>query len=129
MLRWAVLGCACLIAGKAQAQDAGQAPVRLTQKQIEVVKSGVRMKLKDPESARFDRSFVSAKDEKGLVTVCGYVNSKNSYGGYVGDTPFGGMMMKNNKGKEVFVAYGIDSSPSGQYATKTICAKDGAVLD
>ena len=43
----------------------------------------VRDILKDPESARF-RSEFKGKDD----SVCGFVNAKNSYGGYDGFKPF-----------------------------------------
>lgn len=44
----------------------------------------VRKQLKDPESARF--SHVTY--QKRTNNICGYVNAKNSYGGYVGDRSF-----------------------------------------
>jgi len=46
----------------------------------------VRAVLTDPESARFSRLFVSR--QSGLPVVCGMVNAKNRFGGYVGDRPF-----------------------------------------
>lgn len=51
---------------------------------IESAKAKLAMKLKDPESARYADVV---KAEKGSM-VCGWVNSKNSYGGYVGFQPF-----------------------------------------
>lgn len=44
----------------------------------------VRKKLKDPESARFSRITY----QKQTNNICGYVNAKNSYGGYIGDRRF-----------------------------------------
>jgi hypothetical protein len=38
--------------------------------------------LKDPEAARFQDVVIRAD------AVCGYMNGKNSYGGYIGYTPF-----------------------------------------
>jgi len=50
----------------------------------ELAKTRVRLMLKDPESARF--SYV--RYQEGSHYICGYVNAKNSYGGYVGDRTF-----------------------------------------
>jgi len=43
--------------------------------------------LKDPESARF-KPFSVVVDGDGNRKVCGAVNAKNTYGGYVGFTAF-----------------------------------------
>lgn len=56
---------------------------------IEKSLEDVRSKLKDPESARFYGVYMTKRgEEQKMPTVCGYVNSKNSYGGYVGKTRF-----------------------------------------
>lgn len=47
----------------------------------------VRSALKDPESAKFGQIYLN-KNKDGLSAVCGEVNSKNSYGGYVGPQRF-----------------------------------------
>ncbi len=46
----------------------------------------VRARLKDPDSAEFSGTFVSRK--AGPPVVCGYVNSKNSFGGFAGKQRF-----------------------------------------
>jgi hypothetical protein len=43
--------------------------------------------LKDPDSAKF-RPFQFVTDGSGNQKVCGEVNAKNTYGGYVGFTGF-----------------------------------------
>lgn len=53
---------------------------KLTQKRIESAKARVLDTLKDPDSAKFKDVYVAADGE----TLCGSINSKNSYGGYVG---------------------------------------------
>lgn len=63
-----------LLAGNAWAQAEGPA--------IADAQAKVALKLKDPESAR----FTNVTSDHGLV--CGWVNAKNSYGGYVGFRPF-----------------------------------------
>lgn len=65
-------------------------PVNLSKRQIATVHSGVTNSLKDPESARFGNGLVAGRSSKGVITVCGYVNAKNSFGGYTGMTPFTG---------------------------------------
>ena len=65
-----------LVAGASHAQSADQA--------IADAKAAIAMKMKDPESARFAGVVASPKGG----TVCGWVNAKNSYGGYVGYKPF-----------------------------------------
>lgn len=50
----------------------------------ELAKARVRLDLKDPDSAQF--SYVHHM--RGTGYVCGFVNAKNSYGGYIGDRAF-----------------------------------------
>lgn len=69
------------------------APITLTAQQQKAVRVGVVSGLKDPESARFG-GMIGAKDRDGDITVCGFVNAKNSYGGYSGMSPFVGMFLK-----------------------------------
>lgn len=53
---------------------------------IDAGKEAVKRLLREPESAEF--SEVSLKDTEGGKLVCGYVNAKNGFGGFVGATPF-----------------------------------------
>lgn len=46
--------------------------------------------LKDPDSARFPVIY-ARKGQSGTIYYCGLVNSRNSFGGYVGNQPFYGM--------------------------------------
>lgn len=46
-------------------------------------------KLRDPDSAKFDRDYVSYKS--GAPVVCGTVNAKNGFGGYSGAERYVGM--------------------------------------
>lgn len=50
---------------------------------IEVAHERIKELLKDPDSAKFRSEFVSKTG-----AVCGFVNSKNSYGGYGGFTRY-----------------------------------------
>ena len=50
-------------------------------------KREVKSRLKDPHSAQFGKVYVHQK-QKDVWMVCGYVNSKNSLGGYSGEQQF-----------------------------------------
>lgn len=76
---------------------------------IEDLLNNVRNKLKDPESARFYGVYMTKRNAKQeSPNVCGYVNSKNSYGGYVGKTRF-----LSGDGYVALWENGADASPSG----------------
>ena len=53
-----------------------------TKANILLARAAAKHMLKDPESARFSLEIQHAE------AVCGFVNSKNSYGGYVGESPY-----------------------------------------
>lgn len=56
------------------------------QEYIYLNKNRLKSVLKDPESAEFSGVFVSYLN--GSPVVCGYVNSKNSFGGFSGTQRF-----------------------------------------
>ena len=91
----------------------------LTAKEKDLIAGEVKSQMKDPESARF-----SWQDYLGSVTYCFYVNGKNSYGGYTGDTPVVAIVLQDDKGA-LFSAsttiYGGDNRSIGQ----EICAASG----
>ena len=63
--------------------------ITLTDEQIEYVRLGVRNILKDPDSAIFGRIIAGALNASHTsLVVCGWVNAKNSFGGYTGRRPF-----------------------------------------
>lgn len=55
--------------------------------EIEQAKNTVSRGLKDPDSVQF-RDIRKVKNSKGIISICGDMNAKNSYGGYVGYTAF-----------------------------------------
>lgn len=65
----------------------------------------IKNQMKDPDSAQF-RNLREIKNTANLAVVCGEINAKNSYGGYVGYTPFSyskegvGIISNNNRGYE-----------------------------
>jgi hypothetical protein len=64
--------------------------VQLTPSQISLVQTGVRAILKDPDSARF--GVMAAAQNSEMLVVCGWVNAKNSFGGYTGEEAFWGRL-------------------------------------
>ena len=54
---------------------------------IDQAEKGLKSILKDADSAKF-RDVTVAQWIENKPVVCGYVNSKNSFGGYTGDTEF-----------------------------------------
>ncbi|ENX06086.1 hypothetical protein [Acinetobacter courvalinii] len=54
---------------------------------IKNAKQSIRDSIKDPRSAQFQHIRV-VKNLRGERAVCGEVNAKNAFGGYVGFTPF-----------------------------------------
>lgn len=69
-----------LVASTAHAEDPANTQA------IEDAKSRIAFKMKDPESARFADVSVNMTGKTPLV--CGWINAKNSFGGYVGFKPF-----------------------------------------
>lgn len=63
------------------------APARATSAQIEAAKAHVSRRLKDPDSALF-RGFAAYSLSNGQTVLCGEVNARNSFGGYVGYETF-----------------------------------------
>jgi hypothetical protein len=71
-----------------QAQEPPGAPITLSAEQVKQIQSGVLASLKDPDSAKFSGPMVATKKSNDDIHACGLVNAKNSYGGYVGDSPY-----------------------------------------
>jgi hypothetical protein len=61
-------------------------PMTLAEKKA--VEAAVKEKLKDPASARFRHPKINVPTGDVGLFYCGYVNSKNSFGGYAGDAEF-----------------------------------------
>lgn len=66
--------------------------ITLTPQQIATIETKWRNRLKDPESARF-KGFRASQMKSGPIAVCGWVNAKNSLGGYTGFEPFAGELI------------------------------------
>lgn len=61
--------------------------LKISTKMRHGIEGDLKTGLKDPESARFG-VMNAAKQLDGTITICGWVNAKNSYGGYSGEMPF-----------------------------------------
>ena len=64
----------------------GTSTTQASDQTIADAKAKIAVKMKDPESAKFADLVVI--DSGKIPIVCGWVNAKNSYGGYVGYKPF-----------------------------------------
>lgn len=99
-------------------------PIRLSSSDVSAVQKGLRASMKDPASAQFG-PMAAVQDPDGTVTVCGYVNGKNSFGGYTGMQPFIGVYMKERRH---FVTADIDGTESGSYAILSVCRRHGVKI-
>lgn len=70
-----------------------------------LVKADAVARLKDPESAQFR----NVRTVHGIV--CGELNAKNSFGGYVGFEPFYGRVAENGKAE----AFSASANPFGSH--------------
>lgn len=61
--------------------------INLRDNEIEYAKKLASRELRDPESAQY-RDIYGVQTQNGTRVVCGMVNAKNAYGGYVGFMPF-----------------------------------------
>jgi hypothetical protein len=78
-MKQAVVIALVMIVSSAEAAPKQKAKPVAKSDPIAIARERVKNILKDPDSARFRSEFV-ARDG----TVCGFVNAKNSYGGYDG---------------------------------------------
>lgn len=106
------------VAGVANA-DNGR-PLNKAERQA-LIKS-VKAQLKDPDSAKFKLgNLLDLKDRH----YCGLVNSKNSFGGYVGFMPFYAILFEKEKGGYSPYVMGMDGNPE---VTIMMCAQKGYML-
>lgn len=116
----ALCGCGSLPSSQPEIAAAPLLPASemrdLTQAEKAILAKGFAAGLKDPGSAQFQW----AKIQKGLPTdgtidYCAVVNAKNSYGGYIGATPFMGTIQVTN-GKIAAGMMGAVGYTERQYA-------------
>lgn len=85
--------------------------------------NSVRQELRDPESARFHDV------QRNTVTgaVCGFVNAKNAYGGYVGEMPFIYYHSSKHQSPQVLMSSSISASVTLPYIA-AFCPADGTTV-
>jgi hypothetical protein len=102
-------------------------PITLTAKQISSVRAGVAKRLKDHdlEAVRVGRMLAGRIST--AVIVCGYVNSKNSSGEYVGEKPFHGLFMGMDNASG-FIVTGTGGADDETVSTLEACRRSGLDL-
>jgi hypothetical protein len=73
---------------------------------------------------RFQQIATRSRGGDGGTYVCGYVNGRNSFGGYVGQQPFMGMLIEQGK-KAAFVVTSMGGTDEDTIVTNTMCGKYG----
>ena len=100
--------------------------VDLSNQQQQIIRAGIAKGLKDPESVRFGK-LAGTRDKDGSITVCGYLNAKNSYGGYVGMSPFLGVLLAPPRGNS-FELVRLASTPTERQAVVATCGQAGVPM-
>lgn len=87
-------------------------PLELTAPQRTAVEEGVKSGLKDPLSASFGTMLAGTRIRDGQMEtiVCGYVNAKNSFGGFTGHKPFVGHLLATGQFRVVAMGDGTGNA-------------------
>ncbi len=89
-----------------------------------VIERAVQHSLKDPGSMQLQDLRVGPGKTEGSLTVCGQVNAKNSFGGYVGFRTFYAMyVLKNKNGDPAAIVIGVDDGRTN--VASSFCTRDG----
>lgn len=105
------------------ATDAPFEPRPITDAEKDVIRQAVKKKLIDPGSAQF-RWNPQVLDS---VTYCGFVNSKNRMGGFVGYSLYQILLTEKDR-TAIFVQMGTPGSISAEVADE-LCAEHGYGID
>ena len=73
--------------------------------------------LKDAESARFKSIVYKPTDAAGMWEMCGEVNAKNAFGGYVGFNKFIGAVVKHGGKQPIYIVVAVGETAD------TMCQK------
>jgi hypothetical protein len=96
--------------------DHTYAPHQMTAAETKSFEAGLRNSMKDPDSTRIGNVYASRSASTNTIAICGYVNAKNSYGGYSGDKPFVGAMVG-----DTFILQLVDNSEFGVKLIRDQC--------
>ncbi len=99
--------------------------IKLDARQQEAVVAGVIKWMKDPASVSFG-DLAGARNSRGVITVCGNVNGRNSSGAYVGMSPFIGALVGRPTAPQ-FVLVEIGSSGKQRAEVEALCQQSGIV--
>lgn len=89
------------------------------------VEAKMKRMLRDPSSAQFED--VGAMIDGDTLFVCGRLNAKNLYGGYVGFQPFYGRMAVS-AGRPVFDLTSIGDDKQKAHSVGMACARKGMLV-
>lgn len=104
---WKALGLAVGFTVSVGSVSAQEDITAASEADIEGVRLAMEQKLKDASSARFV-DMILIPGEAATTTICGKVNSKNSYGAYGGYVSFYGMRVVTDSGKYLYYIFRID---------------------
>lgn len=99
-------------------------PMSLSKRQNEEVQKSVRKSLKDPDSAQFG-PIRAVKVSMTEAIVCGFVNARNSFGGYTGMKPFSTTILADPELTMTFGSPSFGSTENEVVAILTVCEKYG----
>lgn len=119
-----ISGCVSSPAPTHNTSGAPHLPYRLLASDMEAVKLGVAADMKDPNSAIFG-AMAATVNAKNIVTVCGVVNGRNSYGGFTGKKPYWGVLATNMAGERKFTVTGFGGTAIQSQAVMDMCKRDG----
>jgi hypothetical protein len=99
--KWSI--AIAIVAAMVAASGAASADRRITLESgvEDAMKTALGEALNDPESARFRKIKAMWRDELG-IGVCGELNAKNGFGGYVGYRPFVAVLGKDPAAQWVY---------------------------
>lgn len=127
-LALSLAACASTGGGPASRGEPVGAPYQLTASESKLIEDGVRDALKDPNSAMFGQMVAVRVPGDDMTTVCGYVNAKNSFGGYTGDKPFMGMLAYVDGKPFHFGVTGMGGTDTETMAVMMVCKDYGVIL-
>lgn len=93
----------------------------LSDDEVAQIEAGLSTKLLDPESVRVT-DLMAAEGELEIVTVCGNVQGRNTFGGYAQPVPFMGHIVPTEAGEKVFIAMSVaEPTANSQQAVLKTC--------
>jgi hypothetical protein len=99
-------------------------PYDLSANELVTVKKFLAASLKDPLSALYGE-MQAVIDSKDIITVCGFVNAKNGFGGYTGNKPFMGLLSGPKMPIDIFSVVRIGGTDSENYVVVKLCSDAG----